>query len=447
MTDDDRFDAEALAQRTRARARAPAADNSRPASAREKPQQFSDLPAYKAMTLQQAVGDEFGIANPFFRPHDERAGARTQIDGKTCLNFASYDYLGLNGHPALADAANRAMQRYGTSVSASRIVAGERPLHRDLEKAIAGIYQTEDAVVFVSGHATNVAVIGELMQPGDLIVHDAIAHNSAIVGAQLSGATRRNFAHNDLDALEALLDRERSHYEKALIFVEGLYSMDGDVPDLKSLIALKRRYNAWLMVDEAHALGTLGENGLGIAEYQGIDPGDVDIWMGTMSKTLASCGGYIAGSAVLVDLLKYQAPGFVYSVGMAPPAAAAALQALELLHTAQDRISRLCANGKAFLGAAKNAGLDTGFGQGHAVAPVVVGDSLCAAKLSENLLDRGINVLPIIYPAVPMQQARLRFFISSEHDPADLKAAALETSKQLNLLTASGFGRTKPARS
>jgi len=447
MTDDDRFDAEALARQTRARARTPGADNSRPAPVREQPQQFNDLAAFKAMALQRAVGDEFSIANPFFRPHDERAGARTRIDGKTCLNFASYDYLGLNGHPALADAANRAMQQYGTSVSASRIVAGERPLHRDLEKAIAGIYQTEDAVVFVSGHATNVTVIGELMQPGDLIVHDAIAHNSAIVGARLSGATRRNFAHNDLDALEALLDRERKHHERALIFVEGLYSMDGDVPDLMRLITLKRRYNAWLMVDEAHALGTLGENGLGIAEHQGVDPAGVDIWMGTMSKTLASCGGYIAGSAVLVELLKYQAPGFVYSVGIAPPAAAAALQALELLKTAQDRVARLRANGKVFLKAARDAGLDTGFGQGNAVAPVIVGDSLCAAKLCENLLGQGINVLPIIYPAVPMQQARLRFFISSEHDPADLKAAAEETSKHLKLLMASGFGRQGKASS
>jgi len=423
------------------------APNASPATPKYDAQSFEVLPAYQKMLTQRAAADEFNVKNPFFRPHEGRVGALTVIDGRECINFASYDYLGLNHHPALAAAATAAMARYGTSVSASRVVAGERPIIRDLEAALARLYGTEDVIVFVSGHATNVSAISTLTGPGDLILHDALIHNSAMVGATLSGAARRAFPHNDLDALQRMLEETRGAAKNVLIIVEGLYSMDGDIPDLPRLLDIKQRFGAWLMVEEAHSLGVLGATGRGTAEHFGVDPGRVDIWMGTLSKTLASCGGYIAGSRPLVELLKFSAPGFVYSVGISPPLAGAAIAAIERLAAEPERVAALADNGRFFLETARAAGLDTGFAAGYAVAPVMVGDSLRAVKLSERLLDRGVNALPIIYPAVPMQSARLRFFLMSTHTKAQMTQAIDVTRQELDTLKAQNFGLSRLAAS
>ncbi len=401
---------------------------------------FASHPLYRQTRTQLGTLEAFSIANPFLRPHTARAGAQTEIAGTTCLNFASYDYLGLNADPRVAAAAKDAIESFGTSVSASRVVAGERPLHRDLEAALAAHYRTEDAVVFVSGHATNVSTIATLMGPEDLVVYDTLSHNSIVVGAELSGAARRAVPHGDCDVLDAMLSESRTRFRNVLIAVEGLYSMDGDTPDLKRLIAIKRRHGAWLMVDEAHALGVLGAGGAGSAEMAGIDPADVDIWMGTLSKTLASCGGYIAGSHALVTILKHHAAGFVFSVGLAPPLAAAATTALEILHAEPERVARLATNGRHFLAAARAAGLDTGLGAGRAIMPVMVGDSLKAVALSERLLQRGINALPIVFPAVPMQAARLRFFLSAQHTAEDIDRAVAAVRTERDALDAAGFG-------
>ncbi|HXF54475.1 MAG TPA: aminotransferase class I/II-fold pyridoxal phosphate-dependent enzyme [Hyphomicrobiaceae bacterium] len=400
---------------------------------------FTDLPVYQAMRRHRDIANMLGIANPFYRSHDGRSGATTLIGGKEYLNFASYDYCGLNQHAAVGEAAKAAIDRYGTSVSASRIVAGERPLHRALEVALAEFYGVEDAVAFVSGHATNVSTIGVLMGADDLILHDEFMHNSAIVGARLSRATCVSFRHNNLDALEEALKANRAKHRNALIVVEGLYSMDGDFPDLPRLIEIKRRYGAWLMVDEAHALGVLGATGRGIAEHFDADPHDVDIWMGTLSKTLGACGGYIAGKRELIEIMKFQAPGFVYSVGLSPPITAAALAALELLKAQPERVARLQANGKLFLAEANAAGLDTGTSAGYAVVPVIVGDTIKVVKLTERLLARGVNALPIFYPAVPMKAARVRYFITSEHTPEQIRTAVAITRDELASLSKQGL--------
>jgi 8-amino-7-oxononanoate synthase len=396
--------------------------------------EFTDLPAYGAIVKYRDFGKLFKISDPFYRSHDARAGSETWMEGGRYINFASYDYLGLNQHPAVAAAAKAAIERFGTSVSASRIVAGERPLHRALETALADFYGVESAVAFVSGHATNVSTIGTLMSPDDLIVHDELVHNSVIVGAKLSRATVHTFRHNDPGALERVLADHRHLHKRALIVVEGLYSMDGDVADLPRLIDLKENYDAWLMVDEAHSLGVLGANGRGVAEHFGIDPHRIDVWMGTLSKTLASCGGYIAGKQELIDILKYQAPGLVYSVGLSPPLAAAARAALHVVETEPERIARLQRNGKLFLSLAKAAGLDTATSEGHSIVSVIVGDLLNAGKLSQRLLDRGLNVLPIIYPAVPVKASRFRFFITSEHSPTQIRNAVHVMHEELSAL-------------
>jgi 8-amino-7-oxononanoate synthase len=385
--------------------------------------EFTDLPAYKAIVKHREIGALFSIADPFYRCHDERIGTETVMAGRRYVNFASYDYLGLNQHPAVAEAAKAAIGQFGTSVSASRIVAGERPLHRALEVALAEVYNAEAAIAFVSGHATNVSTIGTLMTPDDLILYDDLSHNSVLVGSKLSRATAMSFRHNDPDALESMLREHRHLHKRTLIVVEGLYSMDGDVANLPKLVALKEKYGAWLMVDEAHALGVLGSNGRGSAEHFGINPNRVDIWMGTLSKTLAGCGGYIAGKQELIDVLKYQAPGLVYSVGLSPPLAAAATASLALMKAEPERIARVQANGKLFLSLAQAAGLDTATSEGHSIVSVIVGDLLTTGKLAQRLLDRGLNVLPIIYPAVPLKAARFRFFITSEHTPDQIRSA------------------------
>lgn len=372
--------------------------------------------------MVRKAGETLGIANPFFRPHAGIAGATTEIAGRTYDNFVSYNYLGLNGDPRVSAAAKEAIDRYGTSVSASRVVSGERPIHQQLERALADTYQTDDCLTLVSGHATNVTVIGHLVERGDLVVHDALSHNSIVQGAVVSGAQRIVFPHNDMAELDRMLGQVRAGANRALIIVEGHYSMDGDIPDLGRLIEIARRHRAHIMVDEAHSLGVLGKRGHGIFEHTGIDPREVDVWMGTLSKTLSGCGGYIAGSRPLIDYLRQSVPGFVYSVGLPPPIAAASLKSIELMHAEGWRVAKLQENGRTFRDIALAHGLDVGRSIGSAIVPVMTGSSIVAARAAIALAESDINVQPIIYPAVPEQGARLRFFLSQLHEESRLPA-------------------------
>jgi 8-amino-7-oxononanoate synthase len=381
----------------------------------EKYYRFHLHPAYQQLRIINDGAAKLGVANPFFKVHDGITGVTTRIGGREYLNFASYNYLGLCGDPRVSLAAKAAVDRYGTSVSASRLVAGERGIHRELEGAIAAAYGVDDAIVFVSGHATNVSVIGHLFGPRDLILHDALIHNSALQGIRLSGAHRLPFPHNDWAALDAILADHRRQFERVLVVVEGIFSMDGDYPDLPRFVDVKRRHRVFLMVDEAHSFGVMGATGLGIREHFGLAGSDVDIWMGTLSKTLASCGGFIAGESALIEHLKFLAPGFVYSVGMPPPSAAAALAALECMRGEPARVAALQQRGLLFRDEARAAGIDVGTSAGLAIVPAITGSSGRAVRLSHALLERGIHVQPILYPAVPEKAARLRFFISSGH--------------------------------
>jgi 8-amino-7-oxononanoate synthase len=260
-----------------------------------------ELESYREIRLIEQAAEYLDIADPFFRVHEGVASAETVIGNRSYLNFSSYNYIGLNGDPRIAAVAKAAIDRYGTSVSASRMVSGERPVHRELEEGLARVHGAEDCVVLVSGHATNVSVIGHLLGRNDVIVHDALIHNSVVQGAMLSGARRVSFRHLDPEAADKVLAEARPRHGHALLVIEGHYSMDGDVPDLAAFAAVARRHRAWLMVDEAHALGVLGPRGFGSADHARIAPGEVDIWMGTLSKSLVSCGGYIAGRQELFD--------------------------------------------------------------------------------------------------------------------------------------------------
>jgi 8-amino-7-oxononanoate synthase len=210
--------------------------------------------------------------------------------------------------------------------------------------------------------------------------------------------------------------------------------MDGDIPDIPKFIEIKNRHNVFLMVDDAHSMGVLGKNGFGITEYFSLNDGDIDILMGTLSKTLAACGGYVCGKHTLIENLKYTSPGFVYSVGISPPVAAAALEALNILIEEPERVTKLQENGKLFFDSAKSRHLDIGYCQGYAVIPVIVGSSLIAAKLSNILFEQGINVQPIIYPAVEERAARLRFFLSSTHTEEQITSTVDKVAKELKSL-------------
>jgi len=382
---------------------------------------FDLHPAYRQLQIMNQGAARMGVRSPFFKLHDGTAGASTVIGGKPFVNYASYDYLGMSSDEVVQNAAREAISRYGTSVSASRLVSGERPIHRQLEQELAGMYDVDEAICFVSGHATNVSTIGYLFGARDLILHDELIHNSILQGAQLSGARRLSFPHNDWAALDAILTEQRHQFERVLIVVESIYSMDGDYPDLPQFVEVKQRHKAFLMVDEAHSLGVMGKRGYGIREHFGLAGKDVDIWMGTLSKSLAGCGGYIAGEHALIEHLKFLAPGFLYSVGMPPSVAAAALASLRRMKEMPERVATLQARGRYFLDAAKAAGIDTGSSTGYAVVPAITASSLKAARLSAALFEQGINVQPILYPAVPEKSARLRFFISSQHTEEQLE--------------------------
>jgi len=383
---------------------------------------FELFPEY--LNLQQLKGAvELGGGNPYFKVNERITPNTTVIAGQECINFSAYNYLGMSGDPEVSKAAKQAIDEYGTSVSASRVASGERPFHRELEIELAQMVGVEDCVVYIGGHTANVTTIGSLCGSNDLILYDAFSHDSVHQGCVLSGARSLPFPHNDWQALDDLLTEQRRRFKRVLIVIEGVYSMDGDIPDLPRFIEVKQRHKALLMIDEAHSIGVLGAHGRGLGEHFSVNPADVDLWMGTLSKSFASCGGYIAGSGAVVEYLKYFASGFVYSVGISPPNAAAALAAIRVLKAEPQRVAMLHDRANLFLRLAHERGLNNGTSKDSPVVPVIVGDSFQCILLSKNLLDRGINVQPIIYPAVEDKAARLRFFINCTHTEEQIRFA------------------------
>jgi 8-amino-7-oxononanoate synthase/acyl carrier protein len=405
---------------------------------------FAKSPEYQRLQENKRLMLSASLPNPFFTVHESVTNDRTTIGGQEYVNFCSYNYLGMSGDPAVIRATREAVARYGTSVSASRLVSGEKPVHGQLERGLADFIGTEAAIVFVGGHSTNESVIGHMFGAGDLILHDSLSHNSIMQGALLSGARRRPFPHNDWRACDRILKEIRHEYRRVLIVVEGVYSMDGDYPDLPQFVEVKKRHKAYMMVDEAHSIGTMGLHGRGMSEHFGINPRDVDMWMGTLSKSFGSCGGYIAAQHEIVEYLKYTAPGFVYSVGLSPANAAAAVASLELLQEEPERVARLAENSRLFLRLAKDAGLNTGASNNTPVVPVITGNSEHALRLSHALRMRGINVQPILYPAVEERAARLRFFITSTHTPEQILTTVRAVAEELDRIDPSYRGADRP---
>ncbi len=374
---------------------------------------FTDSREY--LVFQERLKSMSHIEDPYFIRHDSVLTDVSLVNGREVLNFASYNYLCMSGHPDTVRAACEAAERYGTSASGSRLLAGEKRLYCELEEEIAKWKHTESSLVLVSGHATNVTFVGNFCNERDLILYDTLSHNSILQGCILSRATCRAFPHNDVKALDEILKMGRSSFEKVLLVVEGVYSMDGDIAPIDEFVRLKKKYGVFLMVDEAHSACVIGEKGGGVDEYFGLTPTDIDIKMGTLSKGLGACGGFIAGSEALIQYLRYNIPGFVFSVGISPPVAAAALEAIRILRRDPSRVSALKNNITYFVNAARSANLNLCLAGETAIIPVLIGDESDAFRLSGLLLERGISVPPAVYPAVAMGKARLRFCVTSSH--------------------------------
>lgn len=409
-----------------------------PAQAVKKPRMTSTVVNVKPVTRESEIHlfpevvdlldrvKEQGDNNPFFRSLHPEGGCLVSYRGENKINFSSYNYVGMANNEAVERAAHTAIETYGTSVSASRPISGERDIHARLEKTLAEFLGCEDAVAMLGGHATNETVIGHIVGQGDLILCDSLVHNSIVQGSLLSDARRRNFPHNDFAALDNILKEERSSARRVLIVIEGVYSMDGDIPDLPQLIELKKKHQCLLMVDEAHSIGTIGTGGRGIGAYYGVDRTDVDLWMGTFSKAFGSCGGYIAGQSALIQYLKYTTPGFVFSVGMPPASAAAANESIVQLMKNPSLVEDLNNKADYMRLLLRDAGIDIGDSLDTPVIPVIIGDSKACLALSTRMFESGINVNPIVYPAVDEAQARLRFFLTVHHSNDHIETAVLK---------------------
>lgn len=361
-------------------------------------------------------------------------GNRVRVTGHgELLMLGGYSYLGLHGHPALREAAVVAIERYGTGIQGSRLLAGTLALHRELEAKIAAFKSAEAAITFTSGYAANLSVISALLGRHDTVIADKLAHASLLDGCQLSRARLLRFRHNDPDHLEQLLEESGGQGRRRLVVVDGVYSMDGDIAPLPEIAAACRRHGALLMVDEAHSVGMLGRKGRGIEEHFDLPPDTVDIKMGTLSKAFPASGAYIAGSRRLIELLSHQAHGFVYSGALPPVSAAVALAALELAEKEPERVHRLHRNAARFAAGLRGAGLDFRDSP-SAIFPIVCGEDQRALRIARACQKGGLFIQAIVAPVVPAGSARLRAVVTAGHREEDLdfavevlaEAAALE---------------------
>jgi len=343
---------------------------------------------------------------------ESRQGPRVRIDGADYLCFCSNNYLGLAGHPALAEAAKAAADQYGTGTGASRLVSGTMRIHRELEDAVVRFKGTEAAIVFPTGYMANVGTIQALVGRGDTVYCDRLNHASIFDGCRLSGATLRVYPHRDVDRLRRLLGRKREG--RALVVTDTVFSMDGDLAPLPDLAEVCERHGAMLMLDEAHATGVLGENGRGAAEHFGIEPGRVPVVMGTLSKAVGSLGGYVAGSRDLADLLVNKARSFIYTTALPPAVCAASVAGLRIIEEEPERRAALWARTRQLHDGLRERGFDIGPTE-TPITPVIVGDSAQAVELSQRLFEHHILAPAIRPPTVPDGAARLRLTPMATH--------------------------------
>ncbi|MEZ0396058.1 MAG: aminotransferase class I/II-fold pyridoxal phosphate-dependent enzyme [Anaerolineales bacterium] len=349
-----------------------------------------------------------------------RGGSRVIVNGREMGMYASYSYLGLIGHPRINKAARDAIDQYGTGTHGVRTLAGTLKIHQELEETIADFKHAEAAITYSSGYATNLSVISTLTGRGDWVISDKLNHASIVDGCLMSGAEFRRFRHNDMEDLERRLQQAPADASK-LVIADAVFSMDGDIIDLPRMVELCRKYQAWLMIDEAHSVGVLGETGRGIEEHFGLW-GSIDIKMGTLSKTIPSVGGYVAGSKDLITYLRHASRAYIFSAALPPAQAAAANEAFKVILDEPWRIEKLRANADQFISGLKNAGFDTLLTT-TAIVPVLCGSDERAFMLTRACQHHDLFVLPVVSPAVPEGLARLRATVLASHEPDEIAYA------------------------
>ncbi|OIO62936.1 hypothetical protein AUJ83_02005 [Candidatus Woesearchaeota archaeon CG1_02_33_12] len=351
------------------------------------------------------------------------SGPRVMIDGKEKINLSSYNYPSIVNHPKIIEAAIKAIKDYGAGTAGVRLLAGTSPIHKELEAKIAEFKGAEDAVTYSSGYVTNMTLVSTLCGRRDLVIMDKLDHASIIDGCMLSGANHKIYLHNDMESLENILADSKKKYEGKfkLIVVDAVYSMDGDIANLPEISRLAKKYDAYLMVDEAHSIGHIGKTGHGIEEHFNMK-GAVDIHMGTLSKAIPSIGGYIAGDKDLITYLKHSSRAFIFSASIPQVNIAVAKASFEVIEDEPWRMTQLHQRAGQFRTGLKKIGYDTGYSN-TALIPIMIRDEEKTLKLAKLINDRGLFVMPIIFPAVPKNTDRLRTHVQAGHTEKDISIA------------------------
>jgi 8-amino-7-oxononanoate synthase len=368
---------------------------------------------------------------PYFRLIESEAGPLMEVEGSEKVMLGSNNYLGLTGDERVKQAARDALERYGTGLTGSRFLNGTTPLHAELERELAEWMGSEEVIVFTTGHQANVGCLGTILGPSDTVICDSGDHASILDGVKISGAKLRPFRHNQMPKLERMLERAADDGGGVLVVVDGVFSMEGDLCDLPSIVELCRRYGARLMVDEAHAVGVLGARGAGASELFGLED-QVDLRMGTFSKSLASCGGFIAGSAEVIDFLRITSRPFIFTASAVPAAVGAALGALRVIRSeGPELMARLLENSAYLRQGFRDLGLQVidpgrlpdGSEANTPVVPVMVGEDWQAVLLWKALFDAGVYTNVALHPAVPPGGALLRTSLMATHEREHLDRA------------------------
>lgn len=346
--------------------------------------------------------------------------SKVKVGGREMTMFASYSYLGLLGHPRINEAAKKALDKYGTGTHGVRTLAGSLDLHNELEHTIADFKNAEDAITYSSGYVTNLTAVSSLVGRHDVVFTDKYDHASIIDGCQLSGAKHKRFRHNDMEHLEQLLNQYRNCHAK-LVVVDSVFSMDGDMTDIPALVELCQKYKAWLMVDEAHSLGVLGKTGRGVEEHFGLED-VIDVKMGTLSKTIPSVGGYLAGKKELISMFRHASRAYIFSAALPPSQAAAAKAAFEVILDEPERVEKLRRNTTKLITELKVMGYNT-LQTSTPVVPMLCGSDEKAYELTAACQKKGIFVLPVVTPAVPIDLARLRTTVTAAHSDEQVDTA------------------------
>jgi glycine C-acetyltransferase len=357
----------------------------------------------------------------FFEPeiaaHD---GAWVTVGTQRMLMFGSYEYLGLLSHPQPRASAIRTIEEFGTGHHGARLLAGTTTVHRRLEARLAKQMRAEEAIVYSSGYVTNLSTISTLVGRGDCVIGDQWNHASIVDGCRMSGAQFLEFRHNDIDSLAERLAQAGGR--RTLVVVDSVFSMDGDLCDLPAVVRECRRHGALLMVDEAHSLGVLGRTGGGVQEHFDLPPDAIDVKMGTLSKTLASVGGFVAGKREIVTYLRHHARGYIFSGALPSPQAAAALASLEVLEREPERVAKLWDNVDYYVAGLKDLEFDTGVSV-TPIVPIMTGDDETTLEMTRICRAEGLLAIPVCYPAVPANAPRLRTCVSAVHERSDLDFA------------------------